>query len=124
MRPRRSATVVVVTAAKSIRLIVPAGIRDLVIAELETERTTIEEIRVNEARRISLVNLERGDVLWIPVEPGDVVDLRGYYTAVGEAAPDPWLRNCIVSEFMSAGLTSSDVYCRNPKRTSPRGAPA
>ena len=91
------------------RVIVPAGIRALVIAELETERTTIEEIRVNETRRISLVDLERGDVLWVPVEPGDVVDLRGYYTAAGETAPDPWLRNCIIGEFMSAVSTPLDT---------------
>src|SRR6266849_3490341 len=93
--------------SQSEHLIVTGGIRALVIAELETESTTIEEIRVNGTRRTSLVHLERGDVLWVPVQPGDVVDLRGYYTAAGGTAPDPWLRNCIIGEFMMSASSFS-----------------
>ena len=93
--------------SQSEHLVVPAGIRAMVIAELERESTTIEEIRVNGIRRRSQLRLQQGDVLRVPVRPGDVVELKGYYTAVSEGAPDPWRRNCIVGEFMASASARS-----------------
>ena len=86
--------------SQSEHVVVPDGIATLVIAELERERTTIEEIRVNGIRRICRAHLERGDVLRIAVQPGDVVELRGHYSAEREGLPDPWLRNSVIWEFM------------------------
>jgi len=85
---------------QSERVAVPDGIGALLIVELQRERTTIEELRINGLHHISQVCLEQGDVVWLSVRPGDIVELRGYYSAEHSALPDPWLRNSVISDFM------------------------
>lgn len=85
------------------RLVIPQGTAALLIAELETEQTTIEEIRINGQIHLSHLSLQKGDMVRLPGRPGDVIELSGYYTAGLTALPDPWVRNCLIHEFMLRG---------------------
>jgi hypothetical protein len=82
------------------RFIVPDGIGKLVVAELEAETTIVEQVLINEEKVRSRVNLECGEFIELGVQPGDIVELTGYYIPERFALPDPWFRNIVVYEFM------------------------
>lgn len=82
------------------RLIVPVAVRELILAELEAERTWIQDIRVNGRRRASGLQLNQGDALVIAVQPGDIVEILGHYTTNHQTLLSPWQRNCLVEDFL------------------------
>ena len=81
-------------------IIVSADTTTLLIAELESEQTTIDSILVNGKCISRSTILEKGGKIWIPVQSGDVVELTGYYVAQVAGATDPWLRNSLINEFL------------------------
>jgi len=60
-------------------LIIPKGIKYLVIVELEQEVTTIDNIIVNGIKKISDIKLHTGDSLRLPVNELDNVLIEGHY---------------------------------------------
>ena len=60
-------------------VIVPKGIKYLVIAELEQEVTTIDNIIVNGIKKISNIKLRTGDSLKLPINELDNVLIEGHY---------------------------------------------
>lgn len=82
------------------RITVSTGTTALLIAELESERTIIDHIRVNGKSFSRSVILEKGAKIWIPVQSADVVELTGYYVTQVAGTTDPWLRNSLIYEFL------------------------
>jgi hypothetical protein len=84
---------------------VPDGVSALLLAELEFESTHVEEICVNSRVVVGRCILRRGQQLRVPVKPGDSVQLVGYYIpnpSVRDRKPDPWWKNVVITQFMSA----------------------
>jgi hypothetical protein len=81
-------------------LVVPDAVQELILAELEPERTWIEQVRVNGAQRATDLHLNQGDATVIAVQPGDMVEVMGYYTTKHQALLSPWHRNCVVEDFL------------------------
>lgn len=93
--------------AQTERIIVSAETGSLLIAELEFEQTIIEEIRVNGNLFLRDATLSKGELVWIPVQPGDVVELTGLYVARATSPTDPWLRNLLIHEFIEQAAPRS-----------------
>ncbi|BCA55955.1 hypothetical protein W02_30950 [Nitrospira sp. KM1] len=92
-------------------IIIPSGIDTVLIVELEPEQTIIEEISINKSLYRTMVRLNQGDALSIPVKSGDLIDLKGHYISKSTAATDPWFRNALVHGFIleGAGLKSHSI---------------
>lgn len=93
--------------AQTERIMVPAKTSSLLIAELEFEQTVIEEIRVNGNLFLRDATLSKGALVWVPAQPGDVVELTGYYVARASSPTDPWLRNLLIQEFLEQAVRMS-----------------
>lgn len=81
---------------------VPFGVSTIVIAELEPERTVIEQISVNGRECYTSVVLEQGQSLMIEVESDDVVDIIGMYKAILTAPRQPLYRNRLIRQYITA----------------------
>jgi hypothetical protein len=97
------------------QVIVSSEVDALLIAELEEEQTNIDEIRVNGETYLRGLLLEKGDSVWIPVQPGDIVELIGCYFRIVEGQINPWRRNTLVSEFLASphALALRNMRCRD-----------
>lgn len=91
------------------RIIVSADTTAFLIAELEVEQTIIEEILVNGNSFLRNATLNKGAMVWIPVQHGDVVELTGYYVAQAVSQTDPWLRNSLIHEFLKQDPLAAHV---------------
>ena len=93
--------------AQTERIMVPAKTSSLLIAELEFEQTVIEEILVNGNLFLRDATLGKGALVWVPAQPGDVVELTGYYVTRASSPTDPWLRNLLIQEFLEQAAPMS-----------------
>lgn len=81
-------------------ILVERGIRALIIAELEPERTILNEVRVNGRLSLKGLTLNQGQSLQVEVCSGDLVQITGQYDSLPGARPEPWERNRRVNEFI------------------------
>ncbi len=84
--------------------VIPDGVFEIVIAELEDEITDLVEIRINNVEVASNVRLEKGDDLRFAVSPGDEITLRGQYQPtfpVNHNLPTGRVRNALIYNYMS-----------------------
>ena len=95
--------------AQTERIKVSADTDSLLIAELELEQTIIAEILVNGRPFLRNATLNKGALVWVPVQPGDVVELTGYYVARAASPTDPWLRNSLIQEFLEQAPPAAPV---------------
>ena len=85
---------------------IPQGVCCLLVAELEQERTVLETVLLNgKVLRQNLV-LTQDEILTLNVNPGDCVQLSGYYETSAEAAKrrDPWFRNAVLAQFLQRAI--------------------
>jgi hypothetical protein len=81
-------------------LLAPPGIKAFVIAELEPERTIIEEITVNGRVRIAGVALTQGQSVSLEVGAGDRIVVVGRYETSIATRQQPWLRNRLIRQYI------------------------
>ncbi len=82
---------------------IPQTVNALLLTELENEVAHVAEVGVNGVAIIRNQVLHRGEMLRIPVEPGDRIRLTGYYVPHASARnrePDPWWKNAVITAFM------------------------
>lgn len=84
-------------------LVVPGGVVELIVAELEDETTTIEGLQVDGRCLCIDVKLERGQELRLGVEGGQRISLKGHYETRGPVQPQPRRRNDIIAAYVSGG---------------------
>jgi hypothetical protein len=87
--------------------IVPPAVERLLIAELETEVTTIASLSINSSLVANNVTLKEGESFVTPVSPGDEVTIIGSYwplSQAGQISPDPWRRNTLVRERLRSAI--------------------
>ena len=84
--------------------VVPAGVFEIVIAELEDEVTELVAVRINSEEVASNVRLDQGDDLRFSVRPGDVIELRGRYQPscpVDRNLPTGRIRNELIYNYLA-----------------------
>jgi HNH endonuclease len=95
--------------AQTERIKVSTDTDSLLIAELELEQTIIEEILVNGNPFMRNATLNKCALVWVPVQPGDGVEMTGYYVARAASPTDPWLRNSLIQEFLDQAPPAAPV---------------
>jgi len=91
------------------RIKVSTDTDSLLIVELELEQTIIEEILVNGSPFLRNATLNKGALVWVPVQPSDVVEMTGHYGARAASPTDPWLRNSLIQEFLDQAPPAAPV---------------
>jgi len=89
--------------------VVPVGVFEIVIAELEDEVTELVAVRINREEVASNVRLDKGDDLRFSVRPGDVIELRGQYQPscpVDHNLPIGRVRNELVYNYLARSATA------------------
>ncbi len=89
--------------------VVPAGVFEIVIAELEDEVTELVAVRINSEEVASNVRLDQGDDLRFSVRPGDVIELRGRYKPscpVDRNLPTGRIRNELIYNYLARSATA------------------
>lgn len=84
--------------------VVPAGVFEIVIAELEDEVTDLVALRVNGEEIASNVRLNKGDDLRVMVCPDDVIELHGRYQpkcSVNHNLPTGRVRNALIYNYLA-----------------------
>ncbi len=84
-------------------IVFPENVKAFVIAELEDEVTYINSIMINGKITFSNVTLNKGDNLEFDVQPGDKMQLKGYYISQKETVNEEdkvVIRNKIIKEFL------------------------
>ena len=81
----------------------PRFARELIIAELEPEKTNIDFIKINSALIAKDIHLLQGETFSIIVSEGDSIELQGFYMNLCPVRPSfhsAWLRNKCIYDFM------------------------
>ncbi|MEQ8258841.1 MAG: HNH endonuclease signature motif containing protein [Alcanivorax sp.] len=89
--------------------VVPAGVFEIVLAELEDEVTELVAVRINSEEVASNVRLDQGDDLRFSVRPGDVIELRGRYQPscpVDRNLPTGRIRNELIYNYLARIATA------------------
>jgi hypothetical protein len=89
---------------ESASFVVPPVVERLLIAELETEVTTIASLSINSSPVAENITLNEGQSFLVHVSPGDKVTLNGSYRPLpraGQIFPDPWRRNTLIREWLN-----------------------
>ena len=84
--------------------VVPDGVFEIVIVELEDEITELVAVRINNEEVATSVRLEKGDDLRFAVHSGDVIALRGQYQPacpVNRKLPTGRIRNALVYNYLA-----------------------
>jgi hypothetical protein len=89
-------------------LVAPEGGIGLVVAELEDERTLLQELEVDGKTVARNVTLIKGDAVRVEIASGARVRLRGYYEPLGPTEEQPWLRNCIIATYLREKSAGTD----------------
>lgn len=77
--------------------------------ELELEQTIIEEILVNGNPFLRNATLNKGALVWVPLQPGDGVEMTGHYVARAVSPRDPWLCNSLIQKFLDQAPPAAPV---------------
>ena len=86
------------------RFEVPSWMQTLIVAELEPEETHLDRILVNGRDRVKGCVLLEGDVVELPVEPFDEVEIWGWYAAPMEGRQHTTFQNRRIVEFLGADI--------------------
>jgi len=81
-------------------IIVPPGVKAMIVAELEREVTYIESMSVNGRRRRTNLELRQGDWWEVSIGCGDKIHLVGRYVPESPGRQDPLYHNQLICNFI------------------------